>query len=200
MDKRPDRGDRPFQDLTRFRVPPGFRGRGALMVQIWWCVEATLFAWSPQFLFGWRRFLLRLFGAQIGIGVKVRPSASVTYPWKLRVGDHSWIGDEVVLYTLDEIEIGAHSVVSQRSYLCAGSHDPESADFAMIGRPIRIGAQCWLATDVFVSPGVSIGDGAVVGARSTVLGDLPPAMICYGNPARPIRQRGDAPETALDTR
>jgi putative colanic acid biosynthesis acetyltransferase WcaF len=183
-----------YQDLTRFRVPPNFRGRSAAIVQLWWLVQATLFHTSPQICFGWRRFLLRLFGANVGRGVLVRPSAEITYPWKVTIGDHSWIGDGVVLYSLAEINIGAHAVISQRSYLCAGSHDPESVTFDQLGKPISIGRQCWIATDVFVAPGVSIGDAAVVGARSTVLHDLPAAMYCYGYPARPVRARGGAPK------
>jgi putative colanic acid biosynthesis acetyltransferase WcaF len=181
-----------YQDLRRFRVPPGFRGRGAIGVQLWWLVEATLFRWSPQVSYGWRRWLLRLFGARIGRGVLIRPSVEITYPWKLSIDDYSWIGDNVVLYSLGEIRVGAHSVISQHSYLCAGTHDPESAAFDILARPIHIGAQCWLASDVFVAPGVSIADAVVVGARSAVFDDLPEAMICFGTPAKPVRRRGIA--------
>jgi putative colanic acid biosynthesis acetyltransferase WcaF len=178
-----------FQDLTRFKLPPGMRGRSAVCVQTWWIVQDSLFRWSPQFLYGWRRFLLRLFGAKIGAGVLIRPSAKITYPWKVTVGDYSWIGDDAVLYSWDKIEIGPHSVVSQKSYLCTGYHDPGSVAFDLLAGPISIGQECWVAADVFVGPGVSIGNGAVVGARSTVLHDLPPGMICMGNPAKPVRKR-----------
>jgi putative colanic acid biosynthesis acetyltransferase WcaF len=185
-----------YQDLARFRLPDRFRGRSALTVQLWWIVEATLFRHSPQILYGWRRWLLRLFGAQIGRGVLIRPSVRITYPWKVTIGDHSWIGDEAVLYSLAEIHVGANSVVSQRSYLCTGSHDPESPAFDIFAVPIYIGSQCWIASDVFVAPGVSIRDAAVVGARSTVLHDLPEAMICHGTPARPVRRRGEIGDDA----
>ncbi len=190
----PGSDDRPpprrYQDLARFALPAGFRGRSALTVQVWDIVQATLFRGSPKIAFGWRRFLLRLFGAKIGRDVLIRPSARIAYPWKVSIGDRSWIGDEAVLYSLAEITIGSDAVISQRSYLCAGAHDPEDPAFTQIGEPITIGAECWLAADVFVAIGVSIGNGTVVGARSTVLHDLPPAMICYGYPARPIRERG----------
>ncbi len=182
----------PYQDLGRFSLPERFRGRSAALVQLWWLVEATLFRHSPQIFYGWRRFLLRLFGASIGRGVLVRPSVEITYPWKVSIGDHSWIGDHAVLYSLAEIHIGAHSVVSQRCYLCTGSHDPESAEFAIVALPIHIGSQCWLASDVFVAPGITVSDAAVVGARSSVFHDLPAAMICYGSPAQPVRRRGAA--------
>ncbi len=178
-----------YQDLRNFKLPRGFRGRPGWYVQLWWLVQWFLFRPSPQVLYGWRRFLLRLFGAQIGRNVLIRPTAMITYPWKLRIGDYSWIGDEVVLYTLGEIRIGAHTVISQRSYLCAGNHDYTTPGFEISGPPIQIGDQVWVATDVFIAPGVEIDSGAVVGARSTVFDNLPGGMICYGNPASPVRTR-----------
>jgi putative colanic acid biosynthesis acetyltransferase WcaF len=178
-----------YQDLSRFRLPEGFRGRSAFTVQLWWLVQATLFHASPQVFYGWRNFLLRLFGAEIGRSVKIRPSASFTYPWKISIGDHSWIGDQVVLYSLANIDIGTNAVVSQNAYICAGAHDPSTPSFDIFGSPVFIGAECWIATGVFVAPGVSIGRGTVVGARSAVFADLPGGMICYGTPARPVRKR-----------
>jgi len=191
MTPEPGGAPRPrYQDLSRFRLPPNFRGRSALVVQLWWLVEASLFRLSPQVLYGWRRFLLRLFGAKVGRQVQLRPTVQITYPWKVSIGDHSWIGDEVVLYSLGEIRIGAHSVISQKSYICAGTHNPESLAFDILALPVWVGSECWIASDVFVAPGVSIADGAVVGARSTVVQDLPAGMVCYGHPAVPVRPRG----------
>ena len=178
-----------YQRLDQFKLPPNFRGRSALLVQIWWLVQDTLFAWSPQFMYIWRAWLLRLFGARIGKNVLLRPSVRITYPWKLSIGDYAWIGDDVELYTLGEIQIGAHSVISQRCYLCTGSHDHTQPAFDIYAQPIHIAEQVWLASDVFVAPGVEIGEGALVGVRSTVLHNLPGGMICYGNPAKPIKPR-----------
>ncbi len=180
---------RVYQDLSQFRLPPGFRGRPAWFVQIWWIVQATLFRCSPQVSYGWRRFLLRLFGAKIGRGVNIRPTAEITYPWKLTIGDYSWIGDHATLYTLGEIRIGDNACISQHCYLAAAFHEYRRPTFDMVGSWIAIESEVWLAADVFVAPGVTVGRGAVVGARSTVLNDLPPGMICYGNPARPIKPR-----------
>jgi putative colanic acid biosynthesis acetyltransferase WcaF len=179
------------QDLSQFRLPPGFRGRSGVTVLIWQIVQATLFACSPQPFYGWRRFLLRCFGARIGRGVLVRPSARITYPWKVIIGDRSWIGDHAELYSLGDIKIGADSVVSQRSYLCAATHDHRRPDFAMIARPIVIGDQVWIATDVFVAPGVTIADGAVVGARSSVFKNIGAGEIAFGSPAVTTGRRGD---------
>ena len=178
-----------MQELSGFSVPKGFRGASAIKVQLWWAVQATLFAWSPQVMYRWRAFLLRLFGAKVGKNVVIRPSVKITYPGKLTLGDHSWVGDDAVLYTLGDISIGTNSVISQKCYLCTGSHDYMSAHFDIHAQPIVIGDKCWLATDVFVAPGVQIGDGTVVGARSSVFKSLPANVICRGNPAVVIRER-----------
>jgi putative colanic acid biosynthesis acetyltransferase WcaF len=178
-----------FQDLSTARMPEGFRGRPAWFVQFWWIIQSLFFHTSPQFMYGWRRFLLRTFGAQIGKGVLIRPSASVTYPWKLRIGDFSWIGDGVTLYTLGEITIGDNSVVSQHSYLCTGSHDYTQTTFDLYAVPIHIEPEVWVAANVFVGPGVTIGRGIIVGTSSVVLNDVPAGIICAGNPLTLIRPR-----------
>jgi len=178
-----------MQNLKQFKLPDNFRGKNALMVQLWWFTQATLFKLSPQFTYAWRRFLLRLFGAQIGKKVIIRPSVKITYPWKVKIGDYSWIGDEVTLYSLGEIEIGKNTVISQKSYICTGSHDIHSKKFDIFAKKITIKDGCWIATDVFVAPGVIIEDDVVVGARSSVFKSLPKNKICIGNPAKPIKDR-----------
>jgi len=180
---------KPVQDLRSFVLPADFRGRSAIFVQLWWLVQATLFRWSPQVLYGWRRWLLRRFGAKLGQGVMIRPTVEITYPWKLRIGDWSWIGDNVTLYTLGEIHIGDNTVVSQHSYICSASHDYTSPSFEIYDTPVHIDSESWIASGVFVAPGVHVGRGAVVGARSVVLKDIPEMMICGGYPAKPIRPR-----------
>jgi putative colanic acid biosynthesis acetyltransferase WcaF len=109
--------------LSLHRIPDGFRGKSKLYVQLWWLVQAILISCSPQVFYGWRRFWLRSFGATIGKKVLVRPSVKITYPWKVSIGDYSWIGDDVYFISLGEIEIGRNTVISQKSYLCTGSHD-----------------------------------------------------------------------------
>ncbi|NND25708.1 MAG: colanic acid biosynthesis acetyltransferase WcaF [Flavobacteriaceae bacterium] len=178
-----------IQNLDRYSTPEDFRGRSKLSVQLWWLVYAVFFRPSPQVCYGWRRFLLRSFGAQIGKKVIIRPTAQITYPWKVTIGDYSWIGDEVVLYSLGDIEIGDHTVISQRSYICTGTHDYQSEDFRIYAEKITIGSKCWLATDVYVAPAVHIEDLVVVGARSSVFHDLPKGKICIGSPAKPVKDR-----------
>ena len=178
-----------IQRLSLFRMPVGFRGKSNIFTQLWWLVQTSLFKLSPQFMYAWRRWLLRIFGAKVGNGVIIRPTVRVTYPWKVSIGDHAWIGDDVVLYSLGEIEIGQHAVISQRSYICTGGHDYQKQSFDIYAKKIIIEPEAWVATDVFVAPGVTIGHGAVIGARSSVFKDMPPEMICIGNPAKPIKPR-----------
>ena len=178
-----------FQNLNKFTLPRKFRGRSAVTVQLWWVVQASLFSWSPQFTYTWRNFLLRCFGAKIGKGVIIRPTVKVTYPWKLTVGDFSWVGDNAELYTLGEIEIGSNVVISQKSYLCAATHDYTKDTFDMIDKKITIEDEVWLAADVYIAPGITVKKGALVGARSSVFNDLPAGMICVGSPAKPVKLR-----------
>lgn len=183
-----------YQDLSRFRVHPAFRGRSGVIVLLWQLVQATLFGLSPQPAYAWRRFLLRLFGANVGEGVLIRPTARVTYPWKVRLGRYSWIGDHAELYSLGPITVGEHAVVSQKSYLCAGSHDISDVTFPLTSAPIVVEDQAWVATGCFVYPGVTIGYGAIVAAGSIVRKDVPPKMMAAGAPAtvrkaRPLPNR-----------
>jgi putative colanic acid biosynthesis acetyltransferase WcaF len=178
------------QDLSR--PPASFNLRKlAILMLIWsWeMVRQSIFALSPSFANPWRRLLLRIYGANIGKDVIVRASAKITYPWKLSIGDCSWIGENAKIYNLDHVYIGAHAVVSQECYLCTGSHDYCNPRFPQTTRPIKIEDEAWLATDVFVYPGVNIGKGAVVGARSIVTKDVAPYTIGVGTPLRIIGHR-----------
>jgi putative colanic acid biosynthesis acetyltransferase WcaF len=107
----------------------------------------------------------------------------------VKIGDYSWIGDDVVLYSLGDIIIGKNTVISQKSYICTGTHSYSKIDFPILAKQIVIGDECWLATDVFVSPGVTINKGVVVGARSTVIKDLDSNSVYVGSPARFIKKR-----------
>ena len=175
-----------IQNLSQYQTPKDFRGKSKITVQLWWVVYALLFRPSPQVMYGWRRFLLRSFGAKVGRKVILRPTTQITYPWKVSIGDYSWIGDDVVLYSLGTI---ANSVISQRCYICTGSHDYQTESFDIYAQKITIGSECWLATDVYVAPSVNIGNGTVVGARSSVFKDLPANKVCIGTPAKPIKDR-----------
>ncbi len=177
----------PQVDLSCYRNPLGFRNKAGRA--LWGAVWLLLFRPSPFFLFGWRRFLLRLFGAKVGRGVNVYPSCRIWAPWNLEMGDYSCLSHHVECYSVAPVRIGAHAVVSQYSYLCTAGHDIADPHMKLVTAPITVGDGAWVAADVFVGPGVSIGDGAVVGARAAVFKDVPPGEVWGGNPARFIKKR-----------
>lgn len=164
--------------------PGHLAARGA-----WSLVQAALFRPSPRIFHRWRNLLLRLFGAKLHSTARVYGRARVWAPWNLEMGEGSCIADDVDVYSADRIVIGPHATVSQHSHLCAASHDFEDAAHPLTIAPIVIGARCWVAADVFVGPGVSIGEGTVVGARSSVFKDLPAWSVAMGAPARVVRPR-----------
>ncbi|MFC5652891.1 WcaF family extracellular polysaccharide biosynthesis acetyltransferase [Paenibacillus solisilvae] len=176
-------------DLSKYDQSWYSRGRSGSVVLLWWLVQGTLFKFSLHNMYSFRNTLLRLFGAKIGNGVKVRSTAKFTYPWKVRIGDHSWIGDDVEFYSLDEIIVGSNCVVSQNSYLCTGSHKLNDPAFGLITKPIVIKDGAWVASDVFVCPGVTIYELGVAGARSTVMKDIPAGEIHVGYPAKFLKER-----------
>ncbi|UXH43196.1 putative colanic acid biosynthesis acetyltransferase [Rossellomorea vietnamensis] len=165
------------------------RGKSSFVVLIWWFVQGTLFRFSLHNMFKWRNFLLRMFGAEIEKGVKIRASAKFTYPWKVSIGEYSWVGDNVQLYSLDEIKIGSNCVISQESYLCTGSHNIKDPHFGLITKPIIIMDGAWIASDVFVYPGVTVHEMGVVAARSTVLKNVPANQVYAGSPAKYVKNR-----------
>jgi putative colanic acid biosynthesis acetyltransferase WcaF len=159
----------------------------------WLLVEKTLFRWSPRPWHVWRAALLRCFGAQIAdIGaVVIFPTVTVHFPWKLALAPRAMLGPHVRVYNLAPITLGYGANVSQFTHLCAGDHDYSQWSLPATFGPISIGDNAWLAADVFVGPGVTIGELTVVGARSVVVTDLPPRKICVGHPCRPIKDRAE---------
>ena len=112
-----------YQNLKYFIVPKNFRGKSIIIIQLWRIFQSTLFRFSPRFTNNWRRFLLRLFGANIGKNVLIRPTVNILYPWYLSINDYSWIGDNVTIYNMANVSIGKNCVISQKSYLCTSTHD-----------------------------------------------------------------------------
>ena len=150
---------------------------------VWTLVWTFLYRPSPRIFHFWRRFLLRVFGAQIGIGVRPYPASRVWAPWNLKMGDYSCLSDYVDCYSVDKIDIGMHSTVSQYSFICTASHDYFKSTMPLITAPIIIGNYAWITADVFIGPGVIIGDGAVIIARSSVFDNIPSWQVARGNPA-----------------
>jgi len=179
----------PFLQLDNYDPSGSDYGRPKLVVFLWFLLQETLFRFSPATCYGFRRWLLTLFGCKLGQGARVRPRARLHYPWRIEIGAHAAIGDDAWLYSMDTITIGDHAVISQKSFLCTASHDYRDPRFRLTHQPITVGNGVWIAADVYVAPGVTIGDNAVIGARSSVFHDMPPGMVCYGYPCRPIKPR-----------
>jgi putative colanic acid biosynthesis acetyltransferase WcaF len=156
---------------------------------VWGICWLCLFRTSPWFCHGWRRLILRAFGAQVGRGVKVFPSTRIWAPWNLKLGEYASLAHHVDCYCVAPISIGPHATVSQYSFLCAATHDIADPNMCLVTSPITIGDQAWVCACAFVAPGVNIGEGAVVGACSVVTKDVPPWTIVGGNPARRLRDR-----------
>lgn len=177
--------------MQEIASPHGLRNRIGRF--LWGFVYLMLFRPSPRNFHRWRNWLLRLFGARLHPTARVYPRARVWAPWNLVMDRFATLADDVEAYCAATITIGEFSTVSQYSYLCGATHDFEQVSHPLIAKPIVIGRRCWVAADVFVGPGVTIGDGTVVGARSSVFTDLPAWMLCVGTPAKPVRARKIGP-------
>lgn len=168
---------------------PRFPLRHRLYRLAWMAVWRLLASWTPPQLNRWRCFLLSAFGARIASGAVVRSSAAVWYPPNLIMREDAMIGDGVQCYNMDLVIIGARSVVSQRAFLCGGTHDFTRASRPLVTRPIEIGEDVWIAAEAFIGPGVTVPQGCVIGARAVVTGKLQPWTVYAGNPAKAIRRR-----------
>lgn len=156
---------------------------------LWGICYITFFRFSPRTFHCYRTMILKLFGAKVGERVHVYPKVKIWAPWNLELGDECGVGDEAILYSQGKISLGKRVVISQGTHLCAGTHDYTKEGFPLITKPIRIEDNVWVAAEAFVHPGVTIGEGAVVGARSVVTKDMPAWMVCAGHPCKPIKKR-----------
>jgi putative colanic acid biosynthesis acetyltransferase WcaF len=165
------------------------RGRPRRVEGIWYGLKCLLFLTPWPYPSALKRSVLRCFGARIGRGVVIKPRVNIHFPWKLSVGDHAWIGEEVFILNFEAVTIGAHCCISQRAFLCAGNHDYRQPDFAYRNRPVLVEDGAWVGAQSFVAPGVTIGTEAVIAAGSVVTHDQPAGMVCAGNPCRPVKSR-----------
>jgi putative colanic acid biosynthesis acetyltransferase WcaF len=176
-------------DLSANRRAVKWTKRELLVRALWEALRGPLFNWSPRVFWGWRRFVLRAFGAKLARNVRIHPTVQIDIPWTISIGENSSVGDRAILYGLGPITIGRDVSISQYAHLCAGTHDFRSPDMALIKLPIEIGDGAWICADAFVGPGVKIGRLAVVGARGVVMRNVPERAIVAGNPAREVGKR-----------
>lgn len=185
-------------ELARPNDEPGPTGTNALEIvphptlgsklrrALWSAVWLLLYRPSPTPLHGWRRFLLRLFGAKVEPRAHPYPSARVWAPWNLVMREGSCLGPDSETYNVARVTLDPWAIVSQRAYLCTASHDIRNPGFALMSAPIRLGRNAWVAADAYVGPGVTLAEGAVVAARAVVTKDVAADTIVGGNPAVPI--------------
>lgn len=169
--------------------PPGLANK--LLRLVWSIAWMALYRPSPIPLHGWRRFLLRCFGAEIGPRARPYPSARIWAPWNLRMDEGSCIGPLADIYDVAPIHLGRWCVVSQKAYLCAASHDIRGPGFHLTGAPITVEDYAWVAAAAFVGPGVTVGRRAVAGACAVVTRDVPSRAVVAGNPARIVAEAGE---------
>lgn len=176
-------------DLAANRRAVKWTKRELLVRVLWELLRGPLFSWSPRIFWGWRRMVLRAFGAKVASNVRIHPTVQIDIPWTITIGENSSVGDRAILYGLGAITIGRDVSISQYAHLCAGTHDFRSPDMALIKPPIEVGDGAWICADAFIGPDVKIGPLAIVGARGVVMRDVPERAIVAGNPAREVGKR-----------
>ena len=182
-------------DLSSYTSGKFDRGAGWFKEGTWLVVSLLLFRLCPFSFSALKRMVLRVYGAKIGCGVTIKPQVKITFPWKLEVGNYVWLGEECWLFNLDKIIIASNVCVSQRAFLCTGSHNYKLRTFDLITKPIILGEGSWIGAGAWVGPGVNVGVQAVLTAGSVANGNLESFGVYRGNPAVFTRKRTESPGT-----
>ena len=183
---------RPMRDIRKNRQARKW-SRSELLGRAAWALAHPFFALSPRVFWGWRRLILKCFGARVGSGVHIHPGVKIAIPWNLTIGKDSAIGEGARVYNLGPLAIGERATISQYVHLCGGTHDHACANFTLVKSPISIGDDAWICADAFIGPGVEIGHGSIVGARAVVVKNVASNLAVAGNPARVIRSLKEDP-------
>ena len=176
-------------DLSKFKNPEFDRGASRIREALWLLLRQGLFRSNPFKMYGLKAGVLRTLGATLGARFVCKPNVNITFPWRFTAGNDCWLGDEVYILNLAPVALGHNVCISQRVFLCTGSHDWGDPAFGLIVKPITIEDGAWICANVFIGPGVTIGRNCVVTAGSVVTQDLPPDMICSGQPCVPVKPR-----------
>lgn len=155
----------------------------------WGMAWLALARFTPPPLHGWRRLVLRAFGARIGAATRVHGSVRIWHPGNLELGANVLVGPGAILYNQGQICVGDYSVISQRAHLCASTHDIADDNFQLVCRPIDLGTRCWVAAEAFVGPGVTMAPRSILGARGALFADTIEGGVYGGNPARLLKER-----------
>ena len=165
------------------------RGKLKIIEMIWYFSKRAFFLTSFPWPNTIQLTVLKVFGAKVGRKINIKPRVNIHLPWKLEIGDHTWIGEEVFILNFEPVTIGSNVCISQRAFLCTGNHDYRADDFAFRNAPLSIADGGWIGAQCFVGPGVNIGREAVATAGSVINQSLPENKICTGNPCIPIKDR-----------
>lgn len=172
------------------------RGRPKVIEITWYLLKCFFFLTPLPWPSAIKAHILRAFGAKVGHGVVIKPRVNIHFPWKLELGDHVWIGEEVFILNFEPVTIASHCCLSQRAFLCAGNHDFRDVSFRYRNAPIALGRGAWIGAQAFVAPGTKVGEETVVAAGAIVSGGLDPNAIYSGNPAKVVGQRWPQPESS----
>lgn len=164
-------------------------GRNSFIRILWYLINVLIFINPLNPISSIKVFFLRLFGAKIGKGVVIKPSVNIKYPWRLTIGDYTWIGENVWIDNLDNIEIGANCCISQGAMLICGNHNYKLPTFDLIIAPIKIEDGVWIGAKSIVCPGVTCKSHSVLTVNSVATHNLEPYSIFRGNPARKQKDR-----------
>jgi len=164
-------------------------GRPRFVYMAWYLIKCAFFLSSFPWPSGIKSWLLRIFGAKVGEGVYWKPRVNIYFPWKLAVGDFTWVGEEVCIINFECVSIGANCCLSQRAVLCSGNHDYRSLNMQYRHAPIILEDGSWVGSCSFIAPGVIIGADAVIAAMSLVTTSLEGGWVYSGNPCARIRRR-----------
>lgn len=165
------------------------RGSSRIIELCWYIIKMVIFLSAFPWPNGLKSKILKLYGAKVGHGVIIKPRVNIHFPWKLDIGNYTWIGEEVFILNFEPIVIGSNVCISQRSFLCGGNHDFRDPSFKYRNGPIRIKDESWVGAQVFIAPNVIIKEGAVITAGSVVYSDQPEYMVCSGNPCKALKNR-----------
>lgn len=180
-----DYGINYFEDF-----PAPFTRKEQMRRAVWYLVWKFLISWNPRALCnGWIRMWYRVFGAKITDVSYIHPSARVWAPWNLDMGPYSTIGSHVYISNVAKVTLGRNCVISEHAYICTSSHNIYSHKHEQINKPVILCDRSWIAANAFVGMGVTIGEGAVIGACSAVFKDVEPWTVVGGNPAKFIKKR-----------
>jgi len=177
------------QRIDLSKVPSGTPLKVKILRAVWSLFQLPFFLHTPKALSPLRIALLKLFGAKIGPHCEIGRGVKVWVPWNLIMGERSAIGFNTEIYNFAPVVIGDQVIVSQHNYICTSTHDYTHPYFPLVSKAIHIESQAWVASGCLLSPGVTIGEGAVIGARSLVTKSMPPWMVCAGSPCKPLKKR-----------